>query len=91
MGDGAEIAIAGMQNDIFKNRRKPWHCRPAPMYGTAEAYYRSLCVQGDKVDITIARIDARNKCVIEGSHGIAALSPCTQNQLEVVPLRLTVL
>jgi hypothetical protein len=27
---------------------------------------------------------------LEGSHGIAALPPCTQNQLKVVPLRLTV-
>ncbi|MBP5672009.1 MAG: hypothetical protein J6X49_06430 [Victivallales bacterium] len=40
----------------FGNRRKPWHCRPAPMPETAEAYYRSLCVQGGKVDIVIARI-----------------------------------
>ncbi len=43
---------------------------------------RGLRAQGSKVDIAIARISARNKCVIEGSHGIAALPPCAQKQLK---------
>ncbi len=40
-GDKVDIAIAGMTVNRFGNRRKPWHCRFAPLCTEAtEKLYR---------------------------------------------------